>query len=162
MELTREVTLPRAPSEVLERFVDPAYHERKLRAIGAVEVSRIEARQEGAGTRLVSRRTVEVAIPRALARIVRPTNVVEDETFWEPTEGGARGRYETRVRTAPVTVLGSLALREAPGGTAYEIRVSVTSRIPLVGRAIERLAEREALRSIEREFAFHTRALLAS
>ena len=135
-------TYPAPLERVFPLFSDAAVLAARYEAVGATDVEILECEESATGLRVVSRRTVESAVPDFAARFVQPHNTITQTEEWGPPDGSGRsGTWSVEVRGIPVSMAGEMSLRTTPGGTEYRVTGRVSVGIPLVGRKLAAFVE---------------------
>lgn len=142
-----------APLErVFPLFSDAAVLAARYEEVGAADVEILECQEEGDVLRVVSRRTVESAVPDFAARFIQPRNTITQTEEWGPPDGSGRsGTWSVEVRGLPVSMEGEMSLQSTAGGTEYRVTGTVSVGIPLVGRKLAAFVEEDLRAKLDAE-----------
>jgi hypothetical protein len=154
MELTDRHHFAAAPDEVIDVFADEAAVVARYEGMGhrEVEVTSVE-RGEGTLT-VVSRRVVDVDLPGFARKVLQPTNTMTQTDQWSQGPDGWTGSFAVDVAGAPVEMGGTMNLVAADGGSDYEVTITMSVKVPLVGgRIADWVGKNEAATTLRAEFA---------
>ena len=145
-------TYPAPLERVFPLFSDAAVLAARYEAVGATDVEILECEDDGTSLRVVSRRTVESAVPDFAARFIQPRNTITQTEEWGALDGpGRSGTWSVEVRGIPVAMAGEISLRNTPGGTEYRVSGRVSVGIPLVGRKLAAFVEEDLRAKLDAE-----------
>jgi hypothetical protein len=83
-------------------------------------------------------REVSRDLPKLLARVFDPVQVMDMTEHWHCDGEGWRGNWTIEVRGQPVTISATFELVPTRAGSRYTVAHSVKAKIPLVGRQVEK------------------------
>jgi hypothetical protein len=136
-------------------FHDPAFMQAKYTGIGARNVAVPECTGGDGRYRVRITREVPAEVPSLLARFVQPWNTIEQRETWDGRPGGPyRCRIDIEIAGIPVRMGGEMQLHAEGAGCVNEVRLEVTSGIPLVGGRLADFVGGDAQKAIHAEYEF--------
>lgn len=121
---------------------------------GQMKVQQPTIKREGRAPNLKLRisRKVPVNPPAALKKFVSAANEVSHTEAWRTDGQGYLADLQIDIRSVPVKIVGTKALRPEKGGCRVEWHFDVTSGVPLLGTLIASFAGDEIRKSLEDEY----------
>ena len=147
----------RPPGEIFRMVTRLEHLEEKARHLGHLNHTILELRERGGVFRSVSRRQVDVTLPRWAPSFVAPRNLITQTQLWhQPAWDGGR-RYDAIVEIGalPVKVTGEGTLTAAGwNGTRYDIGLDIRATRRVFGAKVERIVASQLALAIEAEHDF--------
>lgn len=124
-----------APVEtVLKMFTDPAFHERKLEAMGLPGFRILESERDGAVFRIKVERTVGVSLPGM--KKGGATSKINHTERWNVEDRS--GQVEVEMPGMPLTMRCDVRMESDGDGCTIHYRWDVKSSVPVIGKQIEK------------------------
>lgn len=122
---------------VYELLTDPQFLVDRCIALGELSA---DCDFEEDGDEVIIRLTREVQrdLPRVLAKLFDPVQVMDMTERWQPDGEGWSGDWSMEVRGQPVTITAKFKLAPTAGGCRYSVSHRVKANIPLVGGRVEK------------------------
>jgi hypothetical protein len=140
---------------VFKVFHDPAFITAKYQGIGARNIELLECSGEGNTYTIKVKREVPADVPGILKKFLGAWNKVEQTEEWQGETGGVRTcKLDINVIGVPVKVSGTMTLSPEGGGCVNDVRIKVTSGIPLVGSMLADFVGGDTNKSMGAEYAF--------
>ncbi|HVV75265.1 MAG TPA: DUF2505 domain-containing protein [Mycobacteriales bacterium] len=148
---------------VYDLISDPAYIERKYRALGGRDVAADRHEADDGGCEVVTTRTVSVDLPGFAKKLLTPSQTTVQNERWSgpATDGSRKCSYDVDVQGAPGSISGTHTLSPSASGCHHLIDIDIKVSVPLLGARLEKFAAETGRTDIESQFA-HTDQELAS
>jgi hypothetical protein len=142
---------------VFRVFHDPAFITAKYQGIGARNVELQECSGEGDTRTIRVRREIPADVPSLLKKFLGAWNKVEQTEEWQGQGNGVRScEMDINVVGVPVKVSGTMTLSPDGSGCVNDVRITVTSSIPLVGKFLAEFVGNDTKKSMDAEYSFIT------
>lgn len=141
------------PDAVHAMLTDPAFHERKCAATGAVR-HRVEVNEDGNRTIVRTERQMPTdGLPDLLRGFAKDRLVVREAIAWGPAaaDGSRVADVDVRIVDQPLRMRGTLTMKPDPRGTAGHLVADLKANVPLIGGTVEKLAAPTILDAIRVE-----------
>jgi hypothetical protein len=146
---------PYTAEQVFAAMSDPEFLRARLLKLGGPGAALVEHTTADGGVRYTLRHGLDNdVLPPMMKSLVGGDVVIERTESVRPAAGGYRGEVDVRVPGAPVVADGTMALRDASGGSVFSVRAQVTVRVPLLGGRIEAVIAEQVQRLLEAETDF--------
>ena len=155
MKIRRDHEYVHDTDAVFALFTDEEEIEAKQGALGArnISVEECERDDDGAIVRIV--RELPAEVPGILKKFLQPWNTVEQAEEWRDCGDGV---YEADINidiaNVPVTVSGTLKLQPTEEGCVNQVRITVDSGIPFVGKTLAEFVGKDCKRVIAEEYEY--------
>lgn len=160
MDVKGSHTYEASIDRVLDMIADPDATVAKYQSLGHHDVQVLQCDRSGSALRVRSSRVVDVELPSFAKKVLKPTNTMVQTDEWQETPAGWEGSFSIDVTGSPVRLSGTMRLAPSDGSCIYDVTVSVTVKVPLVGgRIAEWAANNDVRRSVDGEFSFCDRWL---
>jgi hypothetical protein len=108
-----------------------------------------------------TRGNVTVDLPGFAAKVLQPTNTIEQEHRWGPERDGVHeGTFTVETKGAPVQTHGTMRLEAMPGGgTKHTIQATLKVKVPLIGGKIEAWGKDDFQQQLDHELAWNRERL---
>lgn len=154
---TVESTFRHGVDAVFAMITDPEHVRRRSEAAGHRNVQvKVDHRGEVVEVRL--ERDIESDIPAIAKKVVDPVNHVVDVIEYRSQGDAKVGTFRVEV-SRRISLRGTVELRPAPGGCRQIETFTASVDVPLIGRKVAELVERETATAIRGDHAFTARAL---
>ena len=135
-------------------FHDPDSHVAKFEQMGHRNIEVVDHHGDDDRLVLTIRREVTVEVPGFARKVLRPTNTVTSVDDWRRHDDGTcSGVYTVDAPGVPIDVRGSTRLTPDGDRTTYEVEVTVSVNIPLIGGKISSWARGDVEQQLLDEFA---------
>jgi hypothetical protein len=122
---------------VYDALTEPQFLVDRCMALG--ELSAECDIEELAGSTVINlEREVRRELPRVLAKIFDPVQLMDMREEWQADGDGWRGDWQIDLRGQPVTITASFALAPTKNGCRYTVSHRVKAKILLVGSQVEK------------------------
>ena len=142
---------------VFAKLTDPAFVEQRSKDAGHKNV-KVTVEHKGAETIVRLERDIETDIPGFAKKFVSPKNHVVDTLTWRDDGDGKSAIYHVDV-TNRIAIDGKQTLRPSGGGCAFSDTFTPKVDVPLVGKKIASLVEKETEAGIRADLERTERAL---
>ena len=162
MDLSASTTYPVDLAAAFALVTDGEVAVARYAAAGHEHVELLEAGVDGDQRTIRTRSDVTVDLPGFAAKVLQPTNTIEQTHRWGPEHDGVHeGTFEVETKGAPVQTRGTMRLEALPeGGTRHTIAATLKVKVPLIGGKVEAWAKGDVQEQLDHELAFN-RARLA-
>ncbi|MBW2734509.1 MAG: DUF2505 domain-containing protein [Deltaproteobacteria bacterium] len=143
---------------VFAQFVDPATVKAKQEAAGSRHVE-VQVSGEGDERLVLVTREVPADVPAVLKTFLGAWNRVDIEEHWKKDGESWRGKQSIHVAKAPLKISCVFHLRPEGGGSVVEVKVTLRSHVPLVGKKLVALAAQSTRHAIAEEYRHVTSTL---
>jgi hypothetical protein len=126
-------------------------------AAGHEHVELLEQDDQGDEHVWKTRGDVTVDLPGFAAKVLQPTNTIEQEHHWGPERDGVHeGTFTVQTKGAPVQTHGTMRLEAMPGGgTKHTIEATLKVKVPLIGGKIEAWGKDDFQGQLDHELAWN-------
>ena len=140
---------------VFRVFHDPQFVLAKYEGIGARNIELLECSGEGNSRTIKVKREVPADVPGILKKFLGAWNRVQQNEEWQGDDGGVRVCQLTiNIVGVPVKVAGTMTLSPDANGCVNDVRLNVTSGIPLVGGLLADFVGGDTKKSMDAEYVF--------
>lgn len=123
---------------VYETLTEPQFLVDRCSALGELSAE-CEVEEAADGTTTVQLcREVKRDLPKILARVFDPVQVMDMTEEWCPDGEGWRGKWTMEVRGQPVVISASFELVPTAKGCQYTVTHSAKAKVPLIGKQLEK------------------------
>ena len=155
MKISATFDYSATPQRVFAMLTDAEFQNRKCIATGALSHS-VSISTEGDRTIIINHRQMPTdGFPDFVKSMVGATLAVTETQVWGPPshDGGREGSIKVDLGSAPLDLVGVLALAPAGQGSLESVDANLKAKIPLIGGKIEKAAAPaiESAISVERE-----------
>ena len=155
MKFTVTHAYPADTQTVFKVLTDESYLVRKFEATGAKNIDILECRENNG--RFVIRRQLDIPAnpPELLKRFVRSLNtVVSTETWLSFDKALKTGVFDLDIKGVPISMSGTIALKPTPKGCDYIIESDARCSIPLIGKKLLALVEKDTRANQKLDYEF--------
>src|SRR5262249_22721853 len=130
------------PDKVFSLLTDPKWLEARSLALGELS-AKVKAKKSGGGVTRSMKRRVRRAMPGLVAKVLSPeADLVFEEVWSAPDDGGTRsGTLSMEALGQPVEMTATFELAPSGKGCIYRITHKCKSSVPLIGGAVEKIAQ---------------------
>jgi hypothetical protein len=141
--------------ETLFRFFsDPPTIKAKFEGVGARDVQVLESSESGGVHLTRTQREMPAEVPSILKKLFSEWNKVIQTERWR-REGNSRTcELQIDVSGAPVQMRGTMQLRPEGEGCVNDVRLSISSSVPLLGKKIVELAAVASRKGMAAEYDY--------
>lgn len=122
---------------VYETLTEPQFLVDRGLALGELSAE-CEVAESGATTTINLVREVRRDLPRVLAKLFDPVQMMDMEEIWREDGEGYSGNWTIEIRGQPVTITAEFDLVPTLGGCRYSVTHHAKAKIPLVGKQVEK------------------------
>jgi hypothetical protein len=123
---------------VYEALTEPQFLVDRCTALGELSAEcEVEEAEDGITT-VNLLREIERDLPKMLAKVFDPVQVMDMTEEWRPEGDGWRGNWTIDVRGQPVVISASFELVPTAKGCQYTVNHSAKAKVPLIGRQLEK------------------------
>ena len=83
-------------------------------------------------------REIRRDLPRIMAKLFNPVQVMDMQELWQAQGDGWRGEWTMDVRGQPITISANFELVPTKTGCRYSVTHRAKAKIPLVGKQVEK------------------------
>ncbi len=130
-------TFNHSTEEVFELFTDPDFLADRALALGELSAE-VEIEDAGNQVTITMRREVVRDLPKFLAKLFDPKQVLHVTETWQKVGDQYTGKSEFTVEGQPVNVKTSTTLKPTENGCEYTISYNAKAKIPLIGGKVEK------------------------
>jgi uncharacterized protein DUF2505 len=145
--------------QVIAKMTDPDFLRRRSEKAGHRNID-VKVEERGGATHVRITRDIESDIPSFAKKVVDAVNRVTDFIEYRARDGGWIGTYRVEV-SKRIRISGEWTVRPAAGGCEASDTFTATVDIPLIGRKIAELAERDVAKAIRDDNMFTEKELAA-
>jgi hypothetical protein len=141
--------------ETLFRFFsDPPTIKAKFEGIGARNIQVLESSEQGGVHLTRTQREMPAEVPGILKKFFGEWNKVVQTEHWR-REGSSRTcEFQIDVSGAPVKMHGTMQLRPEGEGCVNDVKLDITSGVPLLGKKIVELVAATSRKGMAAEYAY--------
>lgn len=164
MSFTQNTTYPVDVETAFQYFASGENTQARYEALGDKNVEVIESGVTAdGGARIVTKRVVEMDLPKFAKKAFNPTNTLTQTDVWSPADanGVRTGTWKAEIAGAPVQSGGTMKLEPEANGCRYTVFGEINVKVPIVGGKIAQFAEGSANDILTSEIE-HTRGALTS
>ena len=141
--------------EALFRFFsDPSLIKAKFEAVGARNIQVLETSEQGGVHLTRTQREMPAEVPGILKKFFGEWNKVVQTEHWRREGTNRSCDFEIDVSGAPVKMRGTMQLRPEGEGCVNDVRLDITSGIPLLGKKIVELVAETSRKGMTAEYAY--------
>ncbi len=141
--------------EALFRFFsEPEVIKAKFEGVGARNVQVLESAAQGDVFRVRTQREVPAEVPGILKKFFGEWNKVVQSETWRKDGSSRRCEFEIDVSGAPVKMRGTMQLRPEGDGCVNDVKLSISSGVPLLGKKIVELVAESSRKGMASEYAY--------
>ena len=155
-----EFTFSHPIDDVFELFCDPDFLVERSMALGELSAD-AEIEDEGSKVTINMRREVTRDLPKVLAKVFDPKQVLNMTEQWQQIGEAFIGKSSFTVEGQPVDVNTEMTLKPSGDGCVFQIDYKAKAKIPLVGGKVEKFIISNCLEGTQKEMEF-TAAKLAA
>jgi hypothetical protein len=157
MDLTASIEYPADLATTFALVTDGELAVARYTAGGHEEVELLEDLDDGDDHVWKTRGDVTVDLPGFAAKVLQPTNTIEQEHRWGPEHDGTHGgTFTVETKGAPVETKGTMRLEAMPGGgTRHTIEATLKVKVPLIGGKVERWGKDDFQQQLDHELAWN-------
>ena len=123
---------------VYEALTEPQFLVDRCSALGELSAE-CEVEEDEDGITTVSLlREIERDLPKMLAKIFDPVQIMDMTEQWRPDGDGWSGSWTMDVRGQPVVISASFELVPTAQGCQYTVTHSAKAKVPLIGKQLEK------------------------
>ena len=123
---------------VYEALTEPQFLVDRCSALGELSAE-CEVEEDEDGITTVSLlREIERDLPKMLAKIFDPVQIMDMTEQWRPNGDGWSGSWTMDVRGQPVVISASFELVPTAQGCQYTVTHSAKAKVPLIGKQLEK------------------------
>lgn len=122
---------------VYELLTDPQFLVDRSLALGELSAE-CEVGEDSDETTISLTREVSRDLPRVLAKLFDPVQIMEMTETWREEGEGYAGEWTIEVRGQPVMITAVFTLQPSKSGCTYRVSHKAKAKIPLVGRQLEK------------------------
>ncbi len=135
MSVTREFECD--VDTLYELLSDPQFLVDRCLGIGELSAE-CEVEQEGEDTVIHLMREVERDLPKVLAKLFDPVQMLKMTERWREDGDSWRGDWTIEVQGQPVTIYGDFSVVPTESGCRYSVSHRASAKVPLVGKQVEK------------------------
>ncbi len=120
-----------------ELLTDPQFLVDRCLGIGELSAE-CEVEQEGDVTVIHLQREVERELPKMLAKLFDPVQMLKMTERWREDGEAWRGDWTIEIMGQPVTIFGDFSVIPTDVGCRYTVSHRATAKVPLVGKQLEK------------------------
>lgn len=155
MKIKRDHEYSHGTAAVFALFTDAKEIKAKQKALGARKLRIEECERDDDGAAVTIVREMPADVPGVLSKFLQPWNTVEQSEQWRDCGDGV---YEADINidiaNVPVTVSGTLKLQPTEDGCVNQVRITVDSGIPFVGKTLAEFVGKDCKRVIAEEYEY--------
>lgn len=141
--------------KVFRFFQDPEMIKAKYEGVGARNIEILETSEEGNTFTIKIQREIPADVPGILQKFLGAWNKVVQIERWQTTaDGGRNCELDVDIAGVPVTVTGTMALQADGDGCVNDVRMKVTSGIPLVGKKLAEFVAGDTKKAMDSEYGY--------
>lgn len=160
MEFTASHTYATPLDHLAAAFLDADAHTARYEAMGHRDVEVLHHEPADDALALTTRRTVHGEVPKLASKLIAATNTVTTTDTWtRAADGTVTGTSLIEASNVPGTATIDATLRATEEGTAYDVMLTLTLDVPLVGDRFVTLMRPKVMEIIDAEFAAWDRYL---
>lgn len=125
------------PDTLYELLTDPQFLVDRCLGIGELNAE-CEVEQDGDATVIHLQREVERELPRVLARLFDPVQMLNMTERWREDGDGWSGDWTIEIQGQPVTIYGDFRVTPTASGCRYSVSHRASAKVPLVGKQVEK------------------------
>ena len=122
---------------VYEVLTDPQFLVDRSLAIGELSAE-CDVEETDSGAVISLTREVERDLPKILAKIFDPVQILQMTETWRENGDSWEGEWTIEVQGQPVTITGDFKLVPTAGGSRYTVGHKAKAKVPLVGKQVEK------------------------
>jgi hypothetical protein len=122
---------------VYETLTEPQFLVDRCSALGELNAE-CDVEEDEDCTTVNLMREITRDLPRIIAKVFDPAQVMDMQERWRAQDNGWRGDWTMDVRGQPVTISANFELVPTKNGCRYSVTHRVKAKIPLVGKQIEK------------------------
>jgi hypothetical protein len=122
---------------VYETLTEPQFLVDRCSALGELSAE-CDVEEDEDCTTVNLMREIRRDLPRIIAKVFDPVQVMDMQERWRAQDNGWRGDWTMDVRGQPVTISANFELVPTKNGCRYSVTHRVKAKIPLVGKQIEK------------------------
>ncbi len=145
------------PDAVYAALTDPDHLTRRAEAAGHRNIQ-ITVDRQGDGCTMRIERDIEAEIPAIARKVVDPVNHVVSRFTWKKSGDSYTGTYDTTVNPR-ISLHAKLTIRPAATGAEYVEEHTAKVDVPLIGKKIAGLVEKETHKSVTADLDWSARDL---
>ena len=158
--MSLEFTFSHSVDDVFELFCDPDFLVERSMALGELSAD-AEIEDEGSKVTITMRREVTRDLPKMLAKVFDPKQVLNMTEEWQQIGEAFIGKSEFTVEGQPVEIKTEMTLKPTEGGCVFNINYKAKAKIPLVGGKVEKFIISNCVEGTQKEMEFTAKKLAA-
>jgi hypothetical protein len=123
---------------VYEALTEPQFLVDRCSALGELSAECDVEEAEDGTTTINLLREIERDLPKILAKVFDPVQVMDMTEEWRPDGDGWRGDWHMDVRGQPVVISASFELVPTAQGCQYTVTHSAKAKVPLIGKQLQK------------------------
>ena len=135
-------------------FSDPEKIKAKFEGVGARNVQVLESSEQGGVFRVRTQREMPAEVPGILKKFFGEWNKVVQTESWRKEGSSRRSEFQIDVSGAPVKMHGTMELRPEGEGCVNDVKLSISSGVPLLGKKIVELVAETSRKGMASEYAY--------
>ena len=146
---------PADPATVFAMFGDADFLKDRSEALGHTDVEVAECGPVEDEFRIRIERRVLINVPKFARKVLSPRTSIEQADSWDldtDSAGTRSGRWEVRVKGAPIRMQGEITLAPSHTGTVHHITGTMNIAIPVIGGRLKKFLLRDTFDSIQGEY----------
>lgn len=155
MRITRSAPLPGGVEDAYAVIATQEYQQAKVAAQAQRSTATVTEQTGGSVAVRSERHLPTEGMPGPVASMVGDTLTITEQQTWRPAgaDGSRHADLELTVAGAPLTLVGTIVLAPAAGGSTLSIEADLRCSVPLFGKKIEEAARPAIEESIDHEVA---------
>lgn len=141
-------------AKVYKAFTNPEFYLEKFAALGNRNVAVIDTSDDDDGFFIELQREIRLDAPRLLRSVLGEWNKMLQTEHWHEDEDGYCNELEVRSDLVPMEIDGTMSLSGTSKKCVNHIEMSITSKVPLIGRQLEKFAAESTRASLQEEYDF--------
>ncbi|MCY4045450.1 MAG: DUF2505 domain-containing protein [Cellvibrionales bacterium] len=146
-------TFNHSADNVFDAFTDPDFLVDRALALGELSAE-VEIEETDTTSTIKMRREVIRDLPKFLAKLFDPKQVLNVEERWTKSGNDYKGQSEFTVEGQPVLVKTKTTLTSTPDGCEFSIDYDAKAKIPLVGGKVEKFIISNCLEGTQKELEY--------
>lgn len=151
--MSLEFTFSHSAEDVFDLFCDPDFLVERSIALGEISAD-AEIEDDGSKVTISMRREVTRDLPKMLAKVFNPQQVLNLKEEWQQIGEAFIGKSEFTVEGQPVKVNTEMTLKPSGNGSVFSIKYKAKADIPLVGGKVEKFIISNCVEGSQKELEF--------